>query len=105
MLECDTPQIGETLYFNFILPKVKTDYTRQALHLKDIGYSVMSVFMLTIQNYNTSGSFCFQSPVVKSFLAGSLSGTCSTLLFQPLDLVKTRVQSSICVQGYVDNSN
>lgn len=39
------------------------------------------------------------SPVVKSFLAGSLSGTCSTLLFQPLDLVKTRVQSTICVNG------
>lgn len=39
------------------------------------------------------------SPVVKSFLAGSLSGTCSTLLFQPLDLVKTRVQSSICLNG------
>jgi len=29
---------------------------------------------------------------MKAFLAGSLSGTCSTLLFQPLDLVKTRVQ-------------
>jgi len=39
------------------------------------------------------------SPVVKSFLAGSLSGTCSTLLFQPLDLVKTRVQSTIDVSG------
>lgn len=39
------------------------------------------------------------SPVVKSFLAGSLSGTCSTLLFQPLDLVKTRVQSSISING------
>ncbi|XP_067670834.1 mitochondrial glycine transporter B-like [Haliotis asinina] len=37
----------------------------------------------------------FSSPVVKSFVAGSLSGTCSTLLFQPLDLVKTRVQLSI----------
>lgn len=33
-------------------------------------------------------------PVLKSFLAGSLSGTCSALLFQPLDLVKTRIQSS-----------
>jgi len=32
------------------------------------------------------------SPVMKAFLAGSLSGTCSTLLFQPLDLVKTRLQ-------------
>jgi len=30
------------------------------------------------------------NPVTKAFLAGSLSGTCSTLLFQPLDLVKTR---------------
>ncbi|XP_065193208.1 mitochondrial glycine transporter-like [Sycon ciliatum] len=27
-----------------------------------------------------------------SFAAGSLSGMCSTLLFQPLDLVKTRLQ-------------
>jgi len=33
------------------------------------------------------------SPVLKSFLAGSLSGSCSTLLFQPLDLVKTRLQT------------
>lgn len=32
-------------------------------------------------------------PVFKSFLAGSLSGTCSTILFQPLDLVKTRIQN------------
>ncbi|XP_054925489.2 mitochondrial glycine transporter A-like isoform X1 [Dermacentor andersoni] len=32
------------------------------------------------------------SPLVKSFLAGSLSGTFSTLLFQPLDLLKTRLQ-------------
>ncbi|CAI9739384.1 mitochondrial glycine transporter B [Octopus vulgaris] len=33
--------------------------------------------------------------IVKSFLAGSLSGTCSALLFQPLDLVKTRLQSPV----------
>jgi len=32
------------------------------------------------------------SPVVKSFLAGSFSGTCSTIIFQPLDLIKTRIQ-------------
>jgi len=32
------------------------------------------------------------SPVVKAFLAGSMSGTCSTILFQPLDVVKTRLQ-------------
>ena len=34
-----------------------------------------------------------QSPIFKSFVAGSLSGTCSTVLLQPLDLVKTRIQS------------
>ncbi|XP_072276270.1 mitochondrial glycine transporter [Pyxicephalus adspersus] len=32
-------------------------------------------------------------PVIKAFVCGSLSGTCSTLLFQPLDLVKTRLQT------------
>lgn len=32
--------------------------------------------------------------MLKSFLAGSLSGTCSTLLFQPFDLVKTRIQNA-----------
>ena len=31
--------------------------------------------------------------MLKSFLAGSFSGTCSTVLFQPLDLVKTRIQT------------
>ncbi|GAB1610057.1 mitochondrial glycine transporter A-like isoform X2 [Argonauta hians] len=36
-----------------------------------------------------------QVSICKSFLAGSLSGTCSALLFQPLDLVKTRLQSPI----------
>lgn len=35
------------------------------------------------------------NPVVKSFLAGSFSGTCSTILFQPLDLVKTRIQNQV----------
>ncbi|KAJ8728298.1 hypothetical protein PYW08_016683 [Mythimna loreyi] len=32
-------------------------------------------------------------PVIKAFLAGSFSGTFSTILFQPLDLVKTRLQN------------
>ncbi|GJQ71927.1 hypothetical protein Trydic_g3036 [Trypoxylus dichotomus] len=32
-------------------------------------------------------------PILKAFMAGSFSGTCSTLLFQPLDLVKTRLQN------------
>ncbi|XP_047911694.2 mitochondrial glycine transporter isoform X3 [Anser cygnoides] len=31
-------------------------------------------------------------PVLKAFVCGSISGTCSTLLFQPLDLLKTRLQ-------------
>ncbi|KAM4021708.1 mitochondrial glycine transporter-like [Anomaloglossus baeobatrachus] len=35
----------------------------------------------------------YMHPVVKAFVCGSLSGTCSTLLFQPLDLVKTRLQA------------
>ncbi|XP_077525864.1 mitochondrial glycine transporter A-like isoform X1 [Haemaphysalis longicornis] len=45
------------------------------------------------------------SPLVKSFLAGSLSGTCSTLLFQPLDLLKTRLQqppAAGCVAAFVN---
>ncbi|XP_042868885.1 mitochondrial glycine transporter A-like [Penaeus japonicus] len=37
------------------------------------------------------------SPIVKSFVAGSFSGTCSTILFQPLDLVKTRLQTTIAI--------
>ncbi|CAC5362644.1 SLC25A38 [Mytilus coruscus] len=41
------------------------------------------------------------SPVVKSFMCGMFSGTCSTLLFQPLDLVKTRLQVSVNVGGRV----
>ncbi|KAM8978401.1 mitochondrial glycine transporter isoform X1 [Sarcophilus harrisii] len=32
-------------------------------------------------------------PVIKAFLCGSISGTCSALLFQPLDLLKTRLQT------------
>ncbi|XP_054564015.1 mitochondrial glycine transporter isoform X2 [Eptesicus fuscus] len=32
-------------------------------------------------------------PAIKAFLCGSISGTCSTLLFQPLDLLKTRLQT------------
>ncbi|KAK3508348.1 hypothetical protein QTP70_022927, partial [Hemibagrus guttatus] len=37
--------------------------------------------------------FSLAHPVIKAFMCGSLSGTCSTLLFQPLDLVKTRLQT------------
>lgn len=38
------------------------------------------------------------SPVVKAFLAGSMSGTCSTILFQPLDVVKTQMQAAAVTQ-------
>jgi len=34
-----------------------------------------------------------KSPLVSAFLAGSFSGVCSTVMFQPLDLVKTRIQT------------
>ncbi|XP_074647564.1 mitochondrial glycine transporter A-like [Tubulanus polymorphus] len=43
------------------------------------------------------------SPLVKSFLAGSFSGTCSTVIFQPFDLVKTRLQSPVAI-GSAPNS-
>ncbi|XP_035470718.1 mitochondrial glycine transporter A [Scophthalmus maximus] len=37
--------------------------------------------------------FSLAHPAIKAFMCGSFSGTCSTLLFQPLDLVKTRLQT------------
>ncbi|XP_026671628.1 mitochondrial glycine transporter-like isoform X4 [Ceratina calcarata] len=40
-------------------------------------------------------SYHREYPILKSFLAGSLSGTFSTILFQPLDLIKTRLQSKV----------
>lgn len=48
-------------------------------------------------NYETNTYnqiFLQYHPVLKAFLAGSFSGTFSTILFQPLDLVKTRLQNS-----------
>lgn len=41
-----------------------------------------------------SSSSSTPASLMTSFFAGSLSGTCSTLLLQPLDLVKTRLQQS-----------
>lgn len=38
-------------------------------------------------------------PILKSFLAGSFSGTFSTILFQPLDLIKTRLQNTVNNHG------
>jgi len=34
-----------------------------------------------------------KSPMMAAFMAGSFSGVCSTVLFQPLDLMKTRIQT------------
>jgi len=34
-----------------------------------------------------------KSPMMAAFMAGSFSGVCSTILFQPLDLMKTRIQT------------
>jgi len=45
------------------------------------------------------------NPVVKAFMAGSFSGTCSTLLFQPLDLVKTRIQQVDTRRGMLKVAN
>ena len=45
------------------------------------------------------------NPVVKSFLAGSFSGTCSTILFQPLDLVKTRIQNQVALPAVSASGN
>lgn len=42
---------------------------------------------------NRVAALSHMHPVLKAFVCGSLSGTCSTLLFQPLDLVKTRLQT------------
>ncbi|XP_064477899.1 mitochondrial glycine transporter B-like isoform X2 [Ornithodoros turicata] len=49
----------------------------------------------TSQHLTAMGDVIAASPLLKSFLAGSLSGTCSTLLFQPLDLLKTRLQQPL----------
>lgn len=53
-------------------------------HFDDNTHLTYSSTMDLVQTY----------PFLKSFLAGSVSGTCSTLLFQPLDLVKTRLQNA-----------
>uniref|UniRef100_A0A669PCQ5 Solute carrier family 25 member 38 n=1 Tax=Phasianus colchicus TaxID=9054 RepID=A0A669PCQ5_PHACC len=46
-----------------------------------------------LQPYTMSPVPLQMHPVLKAFVCGSISGTCSTLLFQPLDLLKTRLQT------------
>ena len=45
-------------------------------------------------NQNKPGGDDVSNPILRSFIAGALSGTCSTILLQPLDLIKTRLQQS-----------
>lgn len=45
-----------------------------------------------VMDYIRRGRVLFQTPVMDSFLAGTFSGTCSTTLFQPFELLKTRLQ-------------
>jgi len=52
--------------------------------------------------HNFGSNMDMTNPVMKAFLAGSFSGTCSTVLFQPLDLVKTRIQNH---QNHVTNND
>ena len=56
---------------------------------------MQEVFRLSFINPLLLFSFRFFFQLMslgKAFVAGALSGTCSTLLFQPFDLVKTRLQ-------------
>jgi len=46
----------------------------------------------TTNEGNCSSSI--SASILNSFAAGAFSGTCSTILLQPLDLIKTRVQQS-----------
>ncbi|XP_071508692.1 mitochondrial glycine transporter B-like [Diadema antillarum] len=39
-------------------------------------------------------SSALDNPSVKSFISGTISGTCSCVLLQPLDLLKTRIQAA-----------
>ena len=64
--------------------------------LKNIKFN-KSVLLLKFVDPTTSSPLkmdLLANPVFKAFLAGSFSGTCTTILLQPLDLVKTRIQSS-----------
>jgi len=45
-------------------------------------------------NQNKLAGDDVSNPILRSFIAGALSGTCSTILLQPLDLIKTRLQQS-----------
>ncbi|XP_046989553.1 mitochondrial glycine transporter A-like isoform X1 [Schistocerca americana] len=50
---------------------------------------------LDTEHHTSAMDIISNNPVLKSFIAGSLSGTFSTVMFQPLDLVKTRLQNTV----------
>lgn len=43
-------------------------------------------------------------PQLRSFVSGSVSATCSTILFQPFDLVKTRIQKDDVITNHLRRS-
>lgn len=59
-----------------------------------------AVFLLFLQGWPAASlDYVLSSTTVRSFIAGSFTGCCSTLLFQPLDLIKTRIQTKL-ISGY-----
>ncbi|RWS21752.1 solute carrier family 25 member 38-like protein [Leptotrombidium deliense] len=56
--------------------------------------SFSTYFQFFGDNSKLITGFANQHPVIKSFLIGSVSGTSSTLLFQPFELIKTRMQNA-----------
>lgn len=56
-------------------------------------HEVILIIHLAV-NLSNHLSNLLQHAMLKSFLAGSFSASCSTLLFQPFDLLKTRIQSA-----------
>lgn len=64
---------------------------------KEVHQDEESIFVKGMENFQDRSSntkeILKDYPILKAFMAGSFSGTCSTLLFQPLDLVKTRLQN------------
>ncbi|KAM8825442.1 mitochondrial glycine transporter A-like [Synchiropus picturatus] len=62
--------------------------------MQNVNKSEATSMLTTRFRLDTTMELSLAHPVIKAFMCGSLSGTCSTLLFQPLDLVKTRLQTS-----------
>lgn len=95
------------LYFVQICPFDEQEYIKLILYLcRSVSFPVSAVFCLhvfpflcsliprsVLHHHHHHHRHPQAHPALKAFMCGSLSGTCSTLLFQPLDLVKTRLQT------------